>query len=216
MAQSYVYVIGVDADGPVKVGFAADVAVRLSALQIGCPDELMVHKAVSVPKVMADLVERAVHAKLKEHHRRGEWYNVTAGQAINAVSELAAFMVGRYYDRLEKEDEDRDLFKRVSVRVALNKLAREAVDFYLSEMRVQKARKSVQCMNSFILQKAGLVSLELFKRIVINGDRIEAMLSGDRRGIENAYVSLASALNALAGYYAHRKNVVSSGNMKAA
>lgn len=81
---AYVYVIGI-VDNPVKVGFAADTARRLMGLQIGCPDEMKLFHAIKVTRGAATSVERGAHERLREHHRRGEWFNVTAEEAKAAI-----------------------------------------------------------------------------------------------------------------------------------
>lgn len=210
MNTSYVYVVGVSTN-PVKIGHASDVASRLCSLQIGCPDELVIHKAIPVIYGYAEIIERASHKLLSEHRRRGEWYNVDADVAISVVMEVKEKFTTQYLNDQERQDQERDIFQRMEARTRLERIGPEAVEFYQSEWKVRRNGKAIRCMNSYILKKVGLAPLELFKRVVINGNSIEALMRGDRGGIENAYIALAQAVNALAGYYHHRKTIVSKG-----
>ena len=68
----WVYFIqGVDG-GPIKIGFAADVASRLADLQVSNPYELRVLLAVASDSPLR--LEKVVHGRFKAHHLRGEWF----------------------------------------------------------------------------------------------------------------------------------------------
>lgn len=55
----------------IKIGFSGnDVARRLSALQIGCPDPLTVMGVMPGPREL----EEALHGIFAHHHIRGEWF----------------------------------------------------------------------------------------------------------------------------------------------
>lgn len=66
------YVIG-PADGPFKVGVAADVSQRLAALQTGSPLPLRVWGQRPAPGGYEE--ERSVHSALTPHRRKGEWFD---------------------------------------------------------------------------------------------------------------------------------------------
>lgn len=206
MNISFIYILGTQ-DNPVKIGFAADVTSRVIQLQIGCPDPLIVHKALPVSSLIAGTIEGLIHGRLIDHHRRGEWFNIDASAAADLCAEVIHEVTERFLGQQERQDRDRDLIERIAARTPLESIAREAVEFYLSEHRTRRDAKAVRCMNGYILQHAGLLPLELFKRVAIAGDRIEILLKGDRRAIENGYITLALAMNALAAYYHHRKTL---------
>jgi hypothetical protein len=68
----------------VKVGYADNVAVRLSQLQTGCPYELRLLKAFPVDNM--ETAERKMHELWKRYEVRGEWFNVPAGELAFALS----------------------------------------------------------------------------------------------------------------------------------
>lgn len=78
-----VYVIGVDTEGPVKIGVTKNnAATRLADLQMGSAEEL--HVLHTVSGVQRD-VERKVHSALASARRRGEWFSVSLTEAIDAI-----------------------------------------------------------------------------------------------------------------------------------
>lgn len=81
---AFIYIVGVTTN-PVKIGRALDVRARLSSLQIGCPDELLLHHTFKVPAHLAEDVEKHLHVVLRAHHRRGEWFDIDAAQAYEVV-----------------------------------------------------------------------------------------------------------------------------------
>lgn len=83
-AQAYVYVIGAD-DGPQKIGVANDPKGRLSIFQVGNPTTLVISAAEPVTREQAFAVEHYAHQLLKERRVRGEWFDVSPIEAIDAV-----------------------------------------------------------------------------------------------------------------------------------
>lgn len=83
----FVYVIGTG-KGPVKIGYARDPEDRMAKLQIGTPERLILFR--KVPHQRAQVVERKVHKRLKQHRQAGEWFYVSIDLAIEVVDEEAA------------------------------------------------------------------------------------------------------------------------------
>jgi hypothetical protein len=80
-----VYVVG-SKDRPVKIGRAKNVNCRLVGLQTGSPDELFVlgsHGKMTRDEAIA--IERSVHELLKDRRLRGEWFDVTADEAMALI-----------------------------------------------------------------------------------------------------------------------------------
>lgn len=76
--------------GPHKIGMSANgPQARLASLQTGCPTRLSLIAFVPVPDGMARDVEKRAHRLLDPKRLGGEWFEVTAKQAIEAV-EIAA------------------------------------------------------------------------------------------------------------------------------
>ena len=83
--QWCVYVIGVP-DGPQKVGIATDARRRLRLLQTGSPHRLTLARSLPVGgEGEARAVERGAHRILGPRAMTGEWFAVSADEAIAAV-----------------------------------------------------------------------------------------------------------------------------------
>lgn len=89
---SFVYVIGAK-DHPVKIGFSKDVSSRLATIQTGCPTALCVYAHFEVPAHLAQTVERHAHEFLKAKRLKGEWFDVTGGEAQDAVAMSVAEVI---------------------------------------------------------------------------------------------------------------------------
>jgi len=68
--MSVVYFIQAETGGPIKIGTALDVSKRIAMLQTGNPEQLVVLHTFPGQR---DL-ESALHATLREHRIRGEWF----------------------------------------------------------------------------------------------------------------------------------------------
>lgn len=96
-----VYVVGhAPRTGPVKIGYAKDVEVRLRSLRRGETCPLVVHQRFSSSRPPADLLvlhsldgdlalERWLHLRLREFRIEGEWFSLgsTPGEVIATVNE---------------------------------------------------------------------------------------------------------------------------------
>jgi DNA-binding XRE family transcriptional regulator len=80
-----VYVIGCP-DGPVKVGIARNVRRRLIELQTGSASHLQILHEVEMEEDEAVAAEAVAHARLADRATRGEWFAITSGEAIAALS----------------------------------------------------------------------------------------------------------------------------------
>lgn len=67
----WVYFIQAGDDGPIKIGKAKDVAVRLRALQTGSVVSLSLLHAIPP----GGPTERAMHRRFERHRGRGEWFD---------------------------------------------------------------------------------------------------------------------------------------------
>ena len=66
-----IYLIVCPAMGACKIGFTDSLKNRLTQLQIGCPDALIVHFLVDGSKSN----EKQLHEKFKQFKMRGEWFH---------------------------------------------------------------------------------------------------------------------------------------------
>jgi hypothetical protein len=81
LARQSVYVM--ESAGRIKIGIAANVKSRLSAVQTGNPNPVTLVWSVAVPDAV--LIEMQAHAILSAHRMIGEWFNCTRDQAVEAV-----------------------------------------------------------------------------------------------------------------------------------
>jgi hypothetical protein len=80
-----VYVIG-PAAGPYKIGLARNVLRRFYGIQNGHHQDLFIHWSYEHLKpAEARAIELAAHKTLKDKRLRGEWFNCTLDEAIQAI-----------------------------------------------------------------------------------------------------------------------------------
>jgi hypothetical protein len=84
---SFVYVVQNGERGPVKIGAAGSVLSRLIQLQIGNPVELIVPAVVMCGA--RHQIELAAHGLLEKHWVRGEWFDVSPLEAVEAITQAA-------------------------------------------------------------------------------------------------------------------------------
>lgn len=84
---SFVYVVQSGNGGPVKIGSAGSVLSRLVHLQIGNPVELTIPAVVMCGA--RHNIELATHGLLERHWVRGEWFDVSPLEAVEAIVKAA-------------------------------------------------------------------------------------------------------------------------------
>jgi hypothetical protein len=67
---NFLYAIQMANQGPIKIGITTDIIPRLSDLQVGQPEKLVVRAVVRAPAS----AERVVHQALVAHALSGEWF----------------------------------------------------------------------------------------------------------------------------------------------
>lgn len=70
-ANPHVYLIQSTHGGPIKIGYAKDVAQRMAVIQLHCPFPLYILRIIENGGVD---VERWLHRKLARHRLHGEWF----------------------------------------------------------------------------------------------------------------------------------------------
>jgi|SRR6185437_16308855 len=139
MTQS-IYVVRSEI-GPVKVGLSGQPKWRLSTLQVGSPTPLHLHfSAVVDEDASLDLEERA-HAILAAHRKSGEWFGVSADEAVAAVLAAASELGITLTKPPEKEPKVREL-KASSVTIRIEPELRAALE--------RMARADVRTLSSLI------------------------------------------------------------------
>lgn len=199
---SFVYVIG-SQDNPVKIGYGDRVESRLVAMQVGNPDELKILGRVVVPWDKAGLVEKGAHTILQDHHRRGEWFNVTAAEALAAI-ETALASVNASNDniryRASKLEEILDTYPT-------HQWARHALRHYHVKLNTLGETPYVEEMHSVIRAKAGTAALVAFQTFQKRSTRIFELQRRDPAAFRAACEATVKAINALSIWYAnaHRR-----------
>ncbi len=82
----YVYVLASDTSGPVKIGISSDPDRRVRQLQTGHADPLTVlHREPVGDAARAKAFETLIHRNVSHLRKRGEWFDMTAEQAIRQI-----------------------------------------------------------------------------------------------------------------------------------
>lgn len=92
----YVYVIGFDEPGIVKIGSTKNIVCRLNELQCGNPFELKALAAVSIYEGDPLLVEFAAHKIAQPANIRGEWFELETDDAIKVVIKAARNLKAKF------------------------------------------------------------------------------------------------------------------------
>lgn len=99
---AFVYVIAADR-GPVKIGVSKDPARRLVKAQTDNPAKLRVLHRLEVAISLSRIVETRAHEIAEKHHVGGEWYCLTAEEAVGVISLAAADVAAGYRPTLLAE-----------------------------------------------------------------------------------------------------------------
>jgi Meiotically up-regulated gene 113 len=191
-----VYVIG-SSTNPVKIGIAANLTKRLASLQIANPDPLYAHYAVRCPPRLAREIEQAAHKKFKDHHRRGEWFNIEAKTAFVELEKIAAEILST---NRELADDWGDAISQIAMKYPLDGEVRSALAYYKDQASKQKGVKFVARAQAHILKQTSPVDLNIF-RVYVEEGGFGFLQSPTVK--ERSHAGLAKALNALADYVAH-------------
>lgn len=115
--RCHLYIIGPAEQQPVKVGVSVDALKRLCGIQTGNWHPLYVLRSAWVDTVrQAIMLERATHEHLRDKHMSGEWFNINAHMAFDAVKHVADKKGIELKHGVPDEMAD-DLFKAIRDRV---------------------------------------------------------------------------------------------------
>ena len=88
-----VYMVGIEGEPYIKVGFASELSSRMIGMQVSSPKKLMVLAVFAGNQI----TESLMHRELQEHHVRGEWFDYDEAKALAArlgVSETLRAKLG--------------------------------------------------------------------------------------------------------------------------
>lgn len=197
----FVYVIG-SADNPVKVGLADKPAVRLAQMQVGNPDELRIHHEIAFDWQVAEDVEKSVHRALAKFHRRGEWFNVSAAQAREAIMRAGQVLTAANENRPRREPET---IEEIVMDDKVNPWAAEAITYYRTKLGETGGQAEVEQMNAAIMASAGIPGLTAFQTVITSWGSLKLILRGDPVAYQRARASILKAVNALCIWYAAKR-----------
>lgn len=101
--MSAVYVIGNAANNLMKIGYADNLKSRISGLSCGSPVELrLAHFVYFVDGFVCKTVETEAHKLLADRRRKGEWFEVTAEEAGEAIASSANARKFRWFSEEER------------------------------------------------------------------------------------------------------------------
>lgn len=193
----FIYIIG-NQDNPVKIGVADNANSRLSSLQIGNPDQLYLFERVPVPWKVADSIEAAVHARLKEHHRRGEWFNVSVAQAKEEVLRALKDVDAANDDHRFRTTYIEEVLETYNV----HPWARHALNHYHVRLNTTGGSADVKRMNAVIVKGAGTAALMAFETFRNRRAFLYSLQRKDPAAYRLACEAVVKAINALSIWYA--------------
>ena len=196
----FVYVIGAQ-NNPVKIGHANRVETRLTSLQMGNPDELRILGKVVVPWDLAAHIEKQTHVVLQHHHRRGEWFDVSAEKALQTIEAVKdAVAVSNDNERYTATYLD-DIFKTYT----LHPWARHALNHYHVRLNTNGGHVDVKKMNALIAREAGTAALLAFQTFRERKSIFFNLQRRDPATFRAACEAVVKAINALSIWYAESR-----------
>lgn len=197
MSQDIVYIIGAT-DCPVKVGYTTDLGARLSSLQTGSPDRLIVHDVVRVQSGFGRTAERQAHQHLADKRRYGsEWFDVDAVTAASVVRQVVSAIRESNLRDIHKHD----LIGRLEITQTVSDFARPAVVALKTLAAAPGGNRRAAPYLQAVEISAGRVGLDLVNRCVLGGAHLEDLFSGHADVLANARRALAKAINALSEHH---------------
>jgi hypothetical protein len=190
---TYVYLIGPD-EGPFKVGFASNIATRLSSLQIGCWEELKIHHTVSVPAPLAERIEKSVHHIFKGAHIRGEWFDAD-------LADLRQWLDNQAEEWVKARAESDAFSESACFNICADPMrAYRAVTRY----RDEATKGTLGNINALLLAKVGMAAHMVFTQVVIDRRNLTSAFASNSRLARQAEASLVQALEGLVQIYTEK------------
>ena len=84
---SYIYIAGT-AEGPVKIGFTSSPRSRINAIRNASPVPVGLLHCYMLNE-RPEGIEKTMHFVLRDKHLNGEWFGITAGEALDALHKTA-------------------------------------------------------------------------------------------------------------------------------
>lgn len=140
--MTYIYLIGWEKKGPVKIGVADDVKRRLKGVQTGNPYKLRIYGSRPIiTRELAFAAEMVLHSHLWEKRMIGEWFDIT----IEEAKRIAGAVLGEYQSKEELDPIDQTKQIRHAV-MAIHRLSH----------RHAKSRKNPETKSEMIRKRMKL------------------------------------------------------------
>lgn len=197
----FVYVIG-DGSPFLKIGVADRVSSRLLSLQSGNPNDLSVLFEKRVLYRLAYSTEAGVHGRLREHHRRGEWFNVTVETAVATIEAV--------YERALEADippADPDGMMDLSRNGPFGVLpvAPEAIAWFRTIMNEPGQQPLAAKIAQAIERECGSAAKLAFTTEIISRSPLSRILARRPEDLRRAHAELAKAINLLCDIFSARR-----------
>jgi len=81
-----IYLAQLEGQDRIKIGKSNNVKKRIARFQTGCPWKLIVCHTIDADD--CDLLERGIHHLLREFNVHGEWFDISAEEAIKLINSV--------------------------------------------------------------------------------------------------------------------------------
>lgn len=88
--RTFVYIVQIHSF--VKIGFASNLYVRISNMQVDSPYPVTVISHYEVAKELARRIEKYTHVGFAEHRVSGEWFAISPQDAQDMVARMIGFI----------------------------------------------------------------------------------------------------------------------------
>lgn len=92
----YLYAMAMPVGGPIKIGYSADPDRRVRDFQRQGYESIFLFAKWPVGKMMGLAAERYAQWLLRDHHYRGEWFNVTREHAAEVIQIAGSAVLDRW------------------------------------------------------------------------------------------------------------------------
>jgi hypothetical protein len=197
----FLYVIG-DGGPAVKIGVADRLAVRLSTLQVGNPNELAILYDRRVLYRLAASTELKVHQKLKTAHRRGEWFEVSVETAKATIDEVYQHLLDTMQAPIEPEGL-LDLSRNSDYDI--DAAAPEAIAWFRTLMNEPTGKEFAAKVMQGIQRTDGKAAAMAFQWEIVSQMPVSRVLHLRPGDLRQAHAALAKAINTLCDVYRARR-----------
>lgn len=98
-APCFVYVIAIEGQDLCKIGMSNNPHARLKQLMTGSAFSLRLVQALKTPDIeTARLLEIGFHKAMRDHRKRGEWFRLNSGEAVELMAINYYALLRKHFD----------------------------------------------------------------------------------------------------------------------